>query len=458
MKKLIISFLIIFFLINEVSVSATSKMPMSFVPETTIAGIVPIDDDISVNMAIFDLDFNTNNGLDVTKGIEKRADLKMTYNLIYSGNKSSVRFSLPILSKLKFLGDDVNVFVDGNKIEPFLNISTKHTFMSFEHSYTRMVEQDFLTDYRENMFEDYLFIHDVDGYLYTVKNPKTEGDNYYVNTKLRFIDVPADTVFVDISGDESGNDVISYGTIRKSEEEYVFFSSSELMIEAECIEVIKSKQTYHSYDKRLDDPKISKQEMKLSKYFDEYSFENHRFLESIKKLFYYNIDQKWSDNDKFHIYRSKSILNDIYDEYLEMSLDFDINFSKPQIQVEIEMPIPIHCYKEDMTIEFVGNPGQKFKEFDEFSIHTHIDEKIIKSNFEPNSNENKNYYWIIDGNSTLTVNFTNSSYRNPFGIVFLRVFIMILIIIFIAIVLVALGVFLIIYLIRPKKNKIKQRI
>ena len=195
-----------------------------------------------------------------------------------------------------------------------------------------------------------------------------------------------------------------------------FFSSSELMIEAECIEVIKSKQTYHSYDKRLDDPKISKQEMKLSKYFDEYSFENHRFLESIKKLFYYNIDQKWSDNDKFHIYRSKSILNDIYDEYLEMSLDFDINFSKPQIQVEIEMPIPIHCYKEDMTIEFVGN--RISLEFIDFLPH--IDEKIIKSNFEPNSNENKNY-WIIDGNSTLTVNFTNSSYRNPFGIVFLRV-------------------------------------
>jgi hypothetical protein len=256
------------------------------VEETTIAGIIPIDDEqVSVDLATFDLDFNNQSGITVDEQIERSASLKMTYDLTYSGSNASVRFFLPLLNKLDYLDQGVQIFADGVEIEPTLNISPKHT--SYPHdSYTRMVEQDFVADYRENMLQDYDFVHDVDGYRYTVKNPKTREEKFLVDTYLRFINVPVDTVFMDANNyDEEGSSAECFWGSFKAEQEFVFFSSSDLPIEAESKEVERYKAVLIDRGVILDDPQITKTEMKLSEYLNNQTFKARKFLDTQKKFF-----------------------------------------------------------------------------------------------------------------------------------------------------------------------------
>ena len=411
--SIIISIYIIF--ISTLLVEATAPIRASFVEETIIAGIIPIyDEQVTVNQVIFDLDFYGLHGINIDKSIEKSANLKMTYDLTYSGSNASVRFSLPVLNKLEYLDHGVQILADGVEIKPILNISPQYNY--FYDSFTRMVEQNFITQYREKMLSNYELIHDVVGYQYTVKAPKTKGENFLVETRLNFKNVPVDTVFMNINiSNEDGNNLSSYAGTLKGEEEIVFFSSSNLLIEPESIEVESYNGLYISYDVRLENPEITKIPMKLSEYLDIHTFEDRNFLDQQKMFFYYIIDKLCNESKNYHAFNSRKILNDINHKYYEMSLEFDIDFYKPQMQVEILLPIPVHCYKQDMTLVVVANPASKIHEFGDLFVNIQIDEKLISST-ESHVQESSNYKWSIDGATTLEIVYSNSSYNDYRGI------------------------------------------
>lgn len=439
MKRIIkfITVLIILYIVCIISnlTKAMSRTPSSFVEETTIGGIIPINDEyVKVNQATFDLNFNGNHGINVEDHIEKSAYLRMTYDLSYTGSNSSVRFSLPLLNKINYLDKGVQVLVDRVEIEPKLNISPHYNFYSYG-SFTQMLEQDFFTDYRENMLVNYEFTHDVMGYQYTVKAPKTCDINSLVDTKLSFINVPIDTIFFDANNfNKDGNIITSEWYAIKSEEEFIFFSSSDILVVEESFEIEQYKDILINSGLKLDNARITKTEMKLSEYLDDNSFESQRFLDTQKRIFYYNIDRLWNDSVKYQVFYSTNILNDITPKYYEMSLEFDVDFYKPQMQVEIKLPIPIHCYQKEMTLEVVPNPAQKMSEFSYLNVQIHIGEKLLSSP-EPNSQDSSTYQWLIDGDITLKMVYANSSYKNPYGIIFTSVFFSILIIIVLAIIL-----------------------
>lgn len=464
MKKIKIIILIIscVLLINTLAVNATAPKPTPYVFETTIAGIVPIDDEsVVVNQATIDLDFKNPTDIPVDMKVEKRANLKMIYDLNHNGMASSVKFSLPILNKLNYLNNDIKILVDGEKIKPTLNISPKLHYQSY-NNYTEMMKSNFLEEYREDMLADYEFLHDVEGYQYKVKTPKTKGENYYVNTELLFLDVPNDTVFVLPNKKLYGNDVITYFNNRKSEEELIFFSSTDLSIQPKCTEVFKNSGLNNSDEVWLGDPTITKEEMKLSEYLNNYFFEEHMFLEALKNLCYYTIDQQWNDSEPYH-FIDNYVLHNINVEYYEMSLDFDIEFNNRQAQVEIQLPIPVHYFKGEMKIDFVANPANKITDFHNLIINIYTDEELKHSSI-PISEEGSHHRWVMNEDMTLQLVYLNPKYKesNPYGIIgiiialisifnYLKTFIYI----FIIIILVVLAIFFIWIVFSKLNNKRK---
>jgi hypothetical protein len=140
-----------------------------------------------------------------------------------------------------------------------------------------------------------------------------------------------------------------------------------------------------------------------------------------------------------------------------MSLEFDVDFNKPQMQVEIQLPIPVHCNQQEMVLEVVANPAQKMAEFGDLFVDTHVDEDLISSS-APNSQESSIYRWIIDGDTTLKMVYSNSSYdKNPYGIIFTSVFVTIALLIILPVILLIIVILSSIFIFRLIRSRKKQK-
>lgn len=416
MKRLfknVLIFLIVCTVFLEVgAVNATKPLPSSFVRETTIAGLVPIDsNEIVVEQATFDLDFLKENPLDVIRNIENKAMLTMTYDLKNEGSSQKVQFFLPLLDKIEYMNQGVKLLVDGKTVEPKLYISPVLHFDDYD-TYTKMMEQDFVEAYWETMLVDYQFEHDVEGYEYTIKIPKTENSNYYINTSFILKDVKHGTVLMDFPlYSKKGSDIQTATRMYESEEETVFFASHEMEFEFECAEYKRENGTYIGTGKTVEDPTFTKKAVKLSDYIRERVLGPHQFADAPMNYITYLLDQYLSEESDIYALRSYQILDKVFREYYEMALWFEVEFSKPQIQVVLELPIPIHSSDKEFTLEFVPNPVQRMKDVKNFDVNIKTNEKLISSS-QSYRKKDSTFKWDIDATRTLQVVFKNSSYTN----------------------------------------------
>lgn len=414
MKKLLkLLIIIIFVYLSFFKVYATPPQPTSFVEETTIAGIIPINDEnIIVNNININLDLTKKYILNIDEKIEQSAYLKLNYELTNSGN-NSVKFVLPFLNKLAYFPEEIVIKVNGNKINPTLDIYPDYNFYDYDYSYTKMLQTDFLSVHTDTI-KDYEFINDIDGYLYTIQGPKTHGEDFYADIKLNYINVPEETIFFNSNGlNRIGNNATSGWSHQKSEAELYFFASSDLQITSEAIEFEKYNNIFIGHGVVLENPKITKAPIKLANYLENYvfdTFKSDQFASTKKNFFYYLVDNNWDDRDLY----ASNILKEINENYYEMLVEFEVPIEESVTNLEIELPIPIHTYTGEMALTFVSNPAKKLKEIKKAEANLTIKAKLISSSSIYSSTDNT-YQWIFDSNETLNIVLENSHYRKDGG-------------------------------------------
>jgi hypothetical protein len=96
-------------------------------------------------------------------------------------------------------------------------------------------------------------------------------------------------------------------------------------------------------------------------------------------------------------------------------------------------------------------------EFGDLFIKTHVDEDLISSS-KPNSQESSVYRWIIDGDTTLKMVYSNSSYdKDPYGIIFTSVFVTMAILIISPVILLIIVILSSIFIFRLIRSRKKQK-
>lgn len=423
MKKIFLFLTLSFFLIitSAAIIQATSPLPTPAASRTSFSGIIPlVDNSLEVISFKYEVDF-LNSDLVVQKNIERSAQVKLHYEINNPDDVQNVKFVLPFLSRFPYIQNEISVKVNNNQIDTNLDFG----FFNVEYlgdTITNYFEDFNKDEYLNSPAKNYEFENDIDGFLYTLTNPKTKSDKYKAGTDIVFYDVPSDAIFIDgntVSLTKSNSRVVSGSKIYDSEEIAYFFVSKD--IETDCITTEWEDQgnVFSSNGELIEPATITKEPIKLSDYIKRFYLEkyDYPYKDAYEKCIYNITDNRLTDEYTMNwIGLYFDIQYYMENTYHLFGIEFDAKFAaNSKTTLEITYEIPVFCkyanrYKEsEMILDFISNPGKLWQVDSETEVKVITDERLKEATIEYQK-EGYEYSFSIKDRTEFVV-FTNSKYR-----------------------------------------------
>ena len=419
LKHLLIFLLTLLIMINIPFLYATPPMPISYAEETIFSGIIPSESTLILKNNQISIDLLGENELEVFDRVERSAIISLNYEIQNPSEAKQVRFVLPFISTLKYLPRPIDLKVNNQPLENKLLFSGDDMFLSAYYNYREYLLNLNMETFNEVMNRDYSFQNDIDGYLYTIKNPKTRGIDYSPNTKLIYKNVPNGTVFVDAQSSYNGDNYHNFqttGHLYESEEVDYFFASKDFDVEAITTEFKKSKDAYVGYGVLLEPALITKEPIKLSEYLqmkDFYQKYNGPYLLEYYSLLFKEFDKAIESNQPIQFLYSSSLSYLFINNFQQFALEFDLSFEANETKtIDITFLSPIFCYKKDFSIEYIPTPINHWQDVEKITMIVISDEELISSSLTYDKVEHSYSVSITEiPNEPLTITLNNRFYQ-----------------------------------------------
>lgn len=411
--------------INATIVAATEPSPRPVAYTTTISSIIPLNENnLELTSKKININFLESDIIPVYKNIERQAKVTMTYEFYNPGDSFNVNFTLPFISKFLYFPNEFKIKLNDNSIDSKLFFSNYfYMYNHFRLYYENNNFSDYLNEfqkekYDEIMIKNYQFKNDVDGYLYTLVNPKTKSEKFKANTEITFYNVPSNTKFIDHNFNlfEENSNITTIGRLYSSEQVEYFFVTEDL--ETECIssEMEVSGNGSIGHGIILEPAKIYIEPIKLSDYIKRFYIADYdlAYASEFENYFHKKIDENFNRYSSIDL---GLIYNATISEYQYFGLEFNIDFpAMSKTIIEISYDIPIICkfnnYDSDsqMVLEFVENPGELWNDLPQTEVMIITDEKIVESSIAYEHNQNIYKLILNSGKDIERITLTNSLY------------------------------------------------
>ena len=384
-KSLIFTILIIISLLSQATF-ATQDTPTAVADKTVFTSIIPSENhDLEMEKQEITIDFLNENKLDISDQVEKTAKVTMKYE-ISSDSTSTTTFNLPFISRFLYLPNQYEIKVDDKVITSELLYGELNKGNP---------NDDIINFNIDNFQNDYQFINDLDGYLYTIRNPETKSEKYYADTSITIDNASNEIKLIDFhSYHKENGKIISYGKIYKSKEIDYFFSNEDVKMSVISEEAEEVKYGYSSSGVLIAPATIEKRPMKLSEYYQFINFDKEyktSYVNTYRSLFYKTFDGNLNFDSSYNMVDTRMVNMYVVRDYRPFACQFSVDFQANATKIiEISYLAPIYLNRRDFTLEYLPNPQKVWNQDIKTDISIIYDYKIIDSSL--NYEKTKNLY------------------------------------------------------------------